>query len=1151
MPIEPNRPIVAKPRINAVAQYLIALAAVIALYSGYLKFAVPAIEGPGNLIRERNVSQQLDELQSPLEDKSYLIPLLPPDAWELQACTTLLVDSGTILYTSLDRLEDGSLQIKPFTLISGLDHSSQGSPANSNPPTVLRCLAGAKLKFNKPFRELFTGNAKMESARLNGRVDIYRPPTQPNKNDAIHFITSNVRIDKQRVYTLEGVEFEFGSTWGSGRNLSIDLAHEDESSALIGFSNINGIRRLELAFLDKLRIEPSATKHELKNGSPIGFNADTQEPDSNSKLFANNTAPLEITCKGPFVFDFKSNTASFRQHVVAEQMDDFRDNIRCDELTLVFEDKTQHVLPTDPTDIQPTEPRREGNQPNSSNLHLERFIAKGSPAIVVSNSKSAKIRSEYLSYNLLTNQIDGRCGENSRGMITVDSPEYQMAAKQLRYRLSEDGSLGEVTVTGPGRLRRVGKPDQDEFYSVWNTGLTTRNVLDQPGILHIAIDGSAEVRIAQQSSIRADRIEMLVWQIPKVTTNANRKVERSWEYLPSKLVTTGAVTIVSPKLDGQANHLTAAWPAPKNAQPISNANANYRSGFRGTVQLQTNAQLTESGPSGNRQLAEIPRRSAALQTQTGSTTRNEFYEQPRLANRTTFVEQTGRESQNIIRDPNVRAVGFDQGIALKPKSPKRKLNFKGETVDIRLAGTDDASEIRDLTVVGNVLIESIPIVTDEKLRPPTANQQNLTINCHRLQLTPQEAEGTYRTLVSGKNGAQATVNAKDFVLAGQDINLDQSANKVWVEGSGSIALTTSTLPKTLPRNPTIQLENAVKQKSTPENLNASWTGGMIFDGTKIYFESDVVLTADRIGNDGTKSTINSLSEGMSIELSKPVKFKNLQSDSKIGDAEVREIILVEQVPKTKQVFKMVKHPNQLKTPTKRPVVIENQTYNLNGELSEQQKITVPKAVLNRATGSLESQGPGTISIHRRGKPSTDSSSDPFARLARQDEATNDSGITFIQINFDGQLQVDTVAQEMQLDRNIRTIYSPVKNWDVSFNPDDVLPRTTGRVFMTCEHLQLAQWTPRTSKRKTSEIIATGNTHIFSDTLDATAHRVSYDRTNDTLIIVGTPRSDANLRFKQTPNDTNPTHLVAKKITYRIKDQATGTYGLETLNVNRD
>ncbi len=1143
MPFEPSTPIAAKARINPVAQYMLVLAAVIGAYSGYLKFAVPAIEGAG-LVKEREPSTPVSELPSIGEDKSHLIPLLPADAWELTACTTLLIDAGTILYSELDRLEDGSLQIKPFTLIAGLNHASQGGSTQSSPPTVLRCLAGARLKFNKSLDELFSGNAKMESARLNGQVDIYRPPSNPDQNDAVHLATSNVQIDKHRVYTLEKVEFVFGSSRGSGRNLLIDLAHEDESSALIGFSSINGIRRLELAFLDKLRIEANSTRVQENAGVNNGNDAQSPIPGTRRRLFSDPTSPLEITCQGPFVFDFKSQTASFRNQVVAEQIDTFNDNIHCDELTLVFQDRSRQDLSPDPASILPKDSRSQRHGKINANLQLERFIAKGSPATVTSRSKSARISAENLSYTLLTNQFDGSCNANSQAMVSIVSPEYQMKSKQLRYRAADDGSLGEIYATGPGRLMRVGSPGQDDFYSAWERSLTTRNVPQQPGLMHVAIDGSAEVRIANETSILADRLEMLVWQIPTLTEDDHAKAQRSWEYLPAKLSTFGDVTIVSPQLDGQAKQLTATWLEQRILKGPPAERGAHRTGFRGTVSWPTNEQMIQSGSDSGRQLARIPRHSGSNSTFTRSPPQNGFNEPATQSEPSGFLERVGQAPKNVVHASNVQAVPLEQDTVNPSKTPKHKLKFNGKTVDIRLTGTGNTTEIRDLTVVGDVSILSTPVTA-------TGVPQSLSITGHRLQLSPQPGEGNYRTLVSGERGSLARVSAKDFDLMGQNINLDQTANKLWVEGAGSLVLKPDFSRKPATAEAASQLGSAILRKSAPENLNVSWQGGMIFDGAKIYFEHLVDMSAEQTGEGGKKSSIQSQSEGLSVELSRPVQFQQLQSESKIGNTEIRELIFVDQVSEAQRAFKQVALTTVPQPSTPRPVVIQNRTYDASHQLSEQQKITVPKAIVNMESGSVTSHGPGTISVHRRGKPSTDSSSNPFGRLSGKGQAQNESGISFIQINFDGAMNVDTDSHEMELDGNIRTVYSPVQNWDQAFNPDNVLHRAPGRVLMTCERLLLAQWSPRAEAKQTSEIIATGNAHIKSDTFEATADRVSYDRSNDKLVIKGTQLTDANLLIKQTPSDKNPTQLVAKQITYRIKDQATATYGLEQLNLNRD
>jgi lipopolysaccharide assembly outer membrane protein LptD (OstA) len=82
------------------------------------------------------------------------------------------------------------------------------------------------------------------------------------------------------------------------------------------------------------------------------------------------------------------------------------------------------------------------------------------------------------------------------------------------------------------------------------------------------------------------------------------------------------------------------------------------------------------------------------------------------------------------------------------------------------------------------------------------------------------------------------------------------------------------------------------------------------------------------------------------------------------------------------------------------------------------------------------------------------------------------------------------------------------------------------------------------------MIATGNAHISNDRFDATANRVSYNQSTDMMVVEGTPRSDANLWFKQTANDKNPTHLVAEEIQYRVKDQWHQVLGVKNLKINR-
>ena len=149
------------------------------------------------------------------------------------------------------------------------------------------------------------------------------------------------------------------------------------------------------------------------------------------------------------------------------------------------------------------------------------------------------------------------------------------------------------------------------------------------------------------------------------------------------------------------------------------------------------------------------------------------------------------------------------------------------------------------------------------------------------------------------------------------------------------------------------------------------------------------------------------------------------------------------------------------------------------------------------------------------------------------------------------MSIDAESSQMKLSGNIRTVYAPVQSWQEEFDPDDNHLRSPGKVFLTCEQLEMAQWSPRSNDQRVNEMLATGNAHIFSDTFEVTSDRISYDQDSDWLTIEGSPRTDANLWFKQTPNDKEPTHLVAEKIKYRLKDQMTETQGVKNLSINRN
>ena len=1129
-----------KPPINALALYLMALAAVIGCYSLYLRHAVPIIEGPPNLI-QRPKFTSLAELPSPREEKSHLIPYLPIDSWELGDCKTLLTESGTILFKDFQEQPDGTLQVMPFTLFSGLEDPDNPETLISNsPPTVLRCIDGANLKFDKPISDVFAGTekAKLDTARLTGNVDIYQPPTGPETNDAVHIMTSNVQVDKQRIYTLDNVQFSFGPNKASGRNLLIDLEHE-ESPLGADFSNINGVRRMELAFLHKLRIEPAGSNSMvLDNGSPSG-----------PKVFSNQKSPIEVSCSGPFVFDFDKNVATFQQEVVAKQMDRFQDSIECETLTLKFKEKETKPNLALQTGQQFDQPSSANIEPTSSmkkgDLELIAFLAEGNPAVVVSPSSSTEVTGEYLSYDVPSGEIIARNSSQTDQMVTILNDKYQMTSKEIRYVVPEDNSLGNVNAMGPGRMLQPKTEEQDEFFASWSKSLTTRNDPQRNGLKRITLEGDTSVRIADETQANADQMEVLVWQTQIGSENSGTSQTTKWNYQPFQIVALGNASIISPKVSGFSHKMTAIWP--RRTAGAVHTRPGHHVGYRGQLQIQNqNYEQNHGNQNTNRQTGNLPPRSD-------------------------FVELATFQAESRPQQPALgRATAYQETDSGADQKENKTIEFRGQDVEIRLQESEvdskKTTQIVDMTVIGDVRVLQRSLPSPNQ----SADEQPLVIKGDQLRLTPQ-GDGTYRAVVSSKSLNQpspnhqpsskpnksASISSKGFELFGSDINLDQKANKIWVEGKGRMKINPDSIEN--PQRPPEKPLNAALKDSVPQNLDVTWEGGMIFDGAKIYFERNVEMAASQNGKPkengaSDRFKMNSTSEGLSVELSEPINLADLTGDKQSSGtgpaAKIRELIFVSEIPKSKRAFQLAAHESAPKpaNKSKRPqVVVENRTFDSSGTLIQKQNIVVPKATFNVEAGGIHAKGPGTIATHQVGDGNSNDSN-PLAKLAAADRKKQ--SLSFIRINFDGELNINPDQKEMTVTGNVRTIYAPIGSWKQNFDPDKRKQDTPpGSVNLRCDSLQLAQWASRTDNKSFNEMLASGNTHLYSDEFEATANRVSYSQATDVLIVEGTPRTDANLWFKQTPNDKNPTHLIAEKISYRISDQWTQTQGVKNLNIN--
>jgi hypothetical protein len=79
--------------------------------------------------------------------------------------------------------------------------------------------------------------------------------------------------------------------------------------------------------------------------------------------------------------------------------------------------------------------------------------------------------------------------------------------------------------------------------------------------------------------------------------------------------------------------------------------------------------------------------------------------------------------------------------------------------------------------------------------------------------------------------------------------------------------------------------------------------------------------------------------------------------------------------------------------------------------------------------------------------------------------------------------------------------------------------------------------PRNSEEPVQELLAVGNAHVTSESFEAVANQIRYNQGTDTLVVEGTPRSDAQLWYHPVANPNDRKHLIAQKVIYRPGDQS--------------
>ncbi|TWT48178.1 hypothetical protein Pla22_51790 [Rubripirellula amarantea] len=336
-----------------------------------------------------------------LRGNDSLRDLFAEDSWQRGSCKCLQTSEGMLLFEKWEQSGGDQWKLWPVTVVLGRGISAK----KDDQPIILEAAQGAEIKFTSSLDVMSGGAPPIDRGRMIGPVHIYR--ADPHKQNAesdrsIDLRTSNVGIDRKKLWTTDAIEMQFGRARMIGRDLTIHLAGNPISNSSGSPASI--LDRMELIYLDELVM-------------PL----------------EKSDATVEIQCSGRVEYDFAIDHLMMRDEVslihrsATGQVDDFR----CDSIELGLNNPTDStILRTGPLDW------------------VNRIVAKGNPAAANLPSFDASITGDQIDVDVSRGRIEaiGKQGIRiRRGGISAS-----LANLVYQFDPRDPKRIGNILVDGPG-----------------------------------------------------------------------------------------------------------------------------------------------------------------------------------------------------------------------------------------------------------------------------------------------------------------------------------------------------------------------------------------------------------------------------------------------------------------------------------------------------------------------------------------------------------------------------------------------------------------------------------------------------------------------------------------------------------------------------
>jgi hypothetical protein len=414
----------------------------------------------------------------------------------------------------------------------------------------------------------------------------------------------------------------------------------------------------------------------------------------------------------------------------------------------------------------------------------------------------------------------------------------------------------------------------------------------------------------------------------------------------------------------------------------------------------------------------------------------------------------------------------------------------------------DSPRLRRLVLDGKTLITELPMAAmatapagpggqvrnpiarpAAELRGAGAGQQARSrdepLELHAGHLSLEQQEDDQGTILI--TGRPAIVRGRGVDLRGDNIQADTRANRLWINGPGTMRLPLSR-----------QLQGA--SLPADSRVRISWNGGLQFDGQTVAYADDVLV----------ETPAQQMRTGMlrayltrRVDLSRP--------PPEPGQLAVAVLEAIEGVQ------------------------LHHRGVGPQGELESVLRVGARDLWLNQQSGELRAAGPGWIAATFSGQSASPVAANPLAAAQARQAPRGDAsqGLSYVHVAFEDRLDGNLHRRQVRLRDRVQAIHGPVATWNELLDPEAPIGRDSTRLL--CDELTLMQFAPQPMPGGSLELHARGNTSVTGAAFSARGHQLKYNQGKDMLILEGDGRQPAEVMVRR---DGSPlSRHTAQRIVY--------------------